>query len=150
MKETTYKNLLKQMEALIEGENDEIAVMSNASALLKTELGHHWVGFYIVRDSGLVLGPFLGPAACFRIAYNKGVCGASWARRETVVVPDVDAFPGHIACSSLSRSEIVVPVFKGDKVAAVLDIDSAELGSFDETDRKYLEEICSLISQTIY
>ncbi len=155
MKEEMYKGLVKQAAALIEGEKDEIAVMANISALLMSALGHHWIGFYIVRENPetgkeeLCLGPFQGPIACYRIGYGKGVCGTSWERRETVVVPDVDAFPGHIACSSLSRSEIVVPIFNKEKVTAVLDIDSADLDAFDSTDKLYLEEICRIISEAI-
>ena len=107
--------------------------------------GFWWTGFYIVKDGQLVLGPFQGPLACTRINYGKGVCGISWERKETVIVPDVDLFPGHIACSSLSRSEIVVPVFRGEDVFAVLDIDSKELSTFDETDKEWLEKITSLL-----
>ncbi len=155
-KEETYRNLIPQLASLVEGEKEETGVLANVSALLMAELKHHWIGFYLVREnpSGgkeeLWLGPFQGPVACYRIGYGKGVCGTAWARGETVVVPDVDAFPGHIACSSLSRSEIVVPLFRNGKVAAVLDIDSATLNSFDETDRFYLEQICQIISEAIY
>ncbi len=156
MKHQTYKNLIPQLRSLIAGETDGTSIMANAAALLKTELGHHWVGFYIVRENAqtgreeLCLGPFQGPVACYRIGYGKGVCGTAWAERETQVVPDVEEFPGHIACSSLSRSEIVVPMFRNEKVAAVLDIDSATLGSFDSTDKFYLEEVCRIISDVIY
>ncbi len=155
MKQAFYKELLKQLAALIDGESDMVAIMANVSALIKEQAGHHWVGFYIVRDNPatnvreLCLGPFQGPVACYRIGYGKGVCGTAWARRETVVVPDVEAFPGHIACSSLSRSEIVVPVFKDDEVTAVLDIDSAEPGTFDSTDAQYLEQACMMISEAV-
>ncbi len=149
MKKSKYEQLVVQVKSLIEGETDETAVLANAAALLKTELGYHWIGFYTVKQDKLVLGPFQGPVACYRIGYGKGVCGTAWARRESVIVPDVDAFPGHIACSSLSRSEIVVPIFKGQEVAAVLDIDSDELNTFDDTDRKYLEDICLLISKAL-
>ncbi len=155
MKEQTYRDLTRQLASLIEGEKDETAVLANASALLKSGLGHHWIGFYIVREDKetgteeLCLGPFQGPVACYRIRYGKGVCGTAWERRETVVVPDVDAFPGHIACSSLSRSEIVVPLFRNGKVSAVLDIDSAEPDTFDSIDKLYLEEICRIISEAI-
>ncbi len=156
MKQETYTNLIKQIRAIIEGEKDEISIMANAAALIHSALGHHWTGFYIVRQNEetgseeLYLGPFQGPAACYRIGYGKGVCGTAWAKAETQVVPDVDAFPGHIACSSLSRSEIVVPLFRNGKVAAVLDIDSAILNSFEHTDRIYLEQICGIIAETIY
>ncbi len=155
-KEGIYKGLLKQLAALIEGETDETGVLANASALIMSAFGHHWIGFYLVREnpsSGteeLWLGPFQGPVACYRIGYGKGVCGTAWARGETVVVPDVDAFPGHIACSSLSRSEIVVPLFMDKKVVAVLDIDSDKLDTFDSTDQLYLEQACRIISEAIY
>ncbi len=166
MKDSIYKNIISQLKGLVNGETDEIGVLANASALLSAELGHHWTGFYLVRGEAgreeLWLGPFQGPVACYRIGYGKGVCGTAWARGGTVVVPDVDTFPGHIACSSLSRSEIVVPLFRNEtpagdgptaqsrQVAAVLDIDSAHLNTFDETDRLYLEEICRIISEAIY
>ncbi len=154
MKKETYEQMLKQLAALIAGESDEVAIMANSSALIKEHFGHHWVGFYVVRDNSagveeLCLGPFQGPVACYRIGYGKGVCGTAWMRGETVVVPDVEAFPGHIACSSLSKSEIVVPLIKDDKVIAVLDIDSAELGTFDTLDAQYLEQACSLIARAI-
>ncbi len=151
-----HKELISQTASLIEGETEGIGVMANVAAAIKYATGHHWVGFYIVRDNPetgkeeLRLGPFQGPVACYRIGYGKGVCGTAWKLAETVIVPDVDAFPGHIACSSLSRSEIVVPVFSNGKVAAVLDIDSADLNSFDETDKVCFEEICRLISKGIY
>ena len=142
MKEEQYKLLVSQIAALIEGEKDMIAVMSNVAAAIHQAMGFWWTGFYRVVDGELVLGPFQGPVACMHIPYGKGVCGTAWQREETVIVPDVEQFPGHIACSSASKSEIVVPVFGIDgKVTAVLDIDSDELGTFDETDRKYLEEI---------
>ncbi len=156
MKDRIYKDLVQQLAALIKGETDETGVLANASALMMTALKHHWIGFYLVRENPengrneLWLGPFQGPAACYRIGYGKGVCGTAWASGETVIVPDVDAFPGHIACSSLSRSEIVVPIFRNGEVGAVLDIDSADLNSFDDTDRRYLEQICQIISETIY
>ncbi len=156
MKDETYKNLLLQLAAIIDGEKDETGVLANASALLSSALGHHWTGFYLVRENTgnnteeLRLGPFQGPVACYRIGYGKGVCGTAWARGETIIVPDVDAFPGHIACSSLSRSEIVVPLFRNGKVAAVLDIDSATLNTFDSTDQLYLEQACRIISEAIY
>ena len=148
MKEEQYKLLVSQIASLIEGEKDLIAVMSNVAAAIHQTMGFWWTGFYRVADGELVLGPFQGPVACMHIAFGKGVCGTAWQRAETVIVPDVEQFPGHIACSSASRSEIVVPVFGIDgKVAAVLDIDSDQLATFDETDRKYLEEICTLINQ---
>ncbi len=144
----TYQTLLSQLKALIEGETDTIAVMANVSAVIHEALGFWWTGFYRVVDGELLLGPFQGPVACMHIAYGRGVCGTAWKRAETIVVPDVEQFPGHIACSSLSRSEIVVPVFAKDdptKVVAVLDIDSKELNNFDDTDKQYLEAVCKLL-----
>ena len=142
MKEEKYKLLVSQIASLIDGESDQIAVMANVSAAIHQSMGFWWTGFYRVIGDELVLGPFQGPVACMHIPYGKGVCGTAWQREETVIVPDVEQFPGHIACSSASKSEIVVPVFGVDgKVTAVLDIDSDELATFDETDRKYLEEI---------
>ena len=147
-KEEKYRLLTKQISALIEGETDAIAVMSNVSAAIHEEMGFFWTGFYRVKEGELVLGPFQGPVACMHIGYGRGVCGTAWKQQETIVVPDVEQFPGHIACSSLSRSEIVVPVFSQDgSVQAVLDIDSKELATFDNIDRQYLEEICKLISR---
>ena len=147
-KEEKYRLLTKQISALIEGETDAIAVMSNVSAAIHEEMGFFWTGFYRVKEEELVLGPFQGPVACMHIGYGRGVCGTAWKQQETIVVPDVEQFPGHIACSSLSRSEIVVPVFSQDgSVQAVLDIDSKELATFDDVDRQYLEEICKLISR---
>lgn len=147
-KEEKYRLLTKQISALIEGETDAIAVMSNVSAAIHEEMGFFWTGFYRVKEGELVLGPFQGPVACMHIGYGRGVCGTAWKQQETIVVPDVEQFPGHIACSSLSRSEIVVPVFSQDgSVQAVLDIDSKELATFDDVDRQYLEEICKLISR---
>ena len=141
-----YRLLTKQISALIEGETDAIAVMSNVSAAIHEEMGFFWTGFYRVKEGELVLGPFQGPVACMHIGYGRGVCGTAWKQQESIVVPDVEQFPGHIACSSLSRSEIVVPVFSQDgSVRAVLDIDSKELATFDDVDRQYLEEICKLI-----
>lgn len=130
---------------MLEGENDLTANMANLSAMIHREFGFWWTGFYRVCNEELVLGPFQGPIACTRIAYGKGVCGTAWKRQETIVVPDVEEFPGHIACSSESRSEIVVPVWRDDKVIAVLDIDSEKLGTFDETDKVWLEKIVRLL-----
>ena len=150
MKEEQYKLLVSQIASLIDGEGDMIAVMSNVAAAIHQAMGFWWTGFYRVIDDELVLGPFQGPVACMHIPYGKGVCGTAWQRAETVIVPDVEQFPGHIACSSESRSEIVVPVFGNDgKVMAVLDIDSERLATFDDTDRKYLEEICQRIRLSI-
>lgn len=143
-KESTYKELFKKICSVVDGETDTIANMANTAALIHETFGFWWTGFYIVKDNQLVLGPFQGPVACTRIPYGKGVCGTAWKRKESVVVEDVELFPGHIACSSLSRSEIVVPVFDGDGVVAVLDIDSKELAAFDETDRVWLEKIVSI------
>ena len=140
-----YKELYKQLASLLEGESDQIANMANMAALLHETFGFWWTGFYIVKSEQLVLGPFQGPIACTRIPYGKGVCGTSWQRQETIVVPDVHEFPGHIACSSLSRSEIVVPIFSNNEVYAVLDIDSKELATFDEADKDWLEKIVELL-----
>ncbi len=144
-KEERYAALLPQVKSLCEGENDIIAKMANVSALLHREFGFWWTGFYRVENNELLLGPFQGPIACVHIAYGRGVCGTAWKERRTVVVPDVEEFPGHIACSSESRSEIVVPVFKGDYVIAVLDIDSRELSTFDEVDSRWLEKVVEFI-----
>ncbi|MFC0517926.1 GAF domain-containing protein [Mucilaginibacter angelicae] len=141
-----YTTLIPQIEALLYGEPDLVANMANVAAALKEQFKWFWVGFYLVKENELVLGPFQGPVACTRIGLGKGVCGAAWQQAKTLVVPDVDAFPGHIACSSLSRSEIVVPVFKDDKVVAVLDVDSELLDQFNETDAQYLEQIVKLIN----
>lgn len=144
-KEAAYREVLTVIQGLFEAETDRIACMANVAAVLMEAFGHHWVGFYRVMGDQLVLGPFQGPLACMRIGYGKGVCGSAWAENRTLIVPDVDKFRGHIACSSLSRSEIVVPVRCDDgQVMAVLDIDSARLDAFSETDRHYLEKICSL------
>ena len=144
-KENTYQEIYKQIESVVSGETDQIANMANTAALLHEAFGFWWTGFYIVKENQLVLGPFQGPVACTRIRFGKGVCGTAWKRRETIVVPDVHQFPGHIACSSLSQSEIVVPMFRGEDVYAVLDIDSKELSTFDETDRVWLERIAGLL-----
>ena len=140
-----YQNLYKQLESLVSGEKDQIANMANMAAMIHETFGFWWTGFYIVKGEQLVLGPFQGPVACTRIPYGKGVCGTSWQRQETIVVPDVEEFPGHIACSSLSRSEIVVPIFSNGSVYAVLDIDSKELATFDDLDKEWLEKIVELL-----
>ena len=150
-KDQKYSQLIKEATALLDGESDRIANMANLAALIHETMEFWWTGFYIVRAGKdgieqLVLGPFQGPVACTRIALGRGVCGTSWQRRETIVVPDVEKFAGHIACSSESRSEIVVPVFCNDKVSAVLDIDSRYLNTFDETDARYLEQIVKLLN----
>ena len=140
-----YEMLMPQAAALVEGETDVIARMANVAALLHREMGFWWTGFYRVADGELVLGPFQGPIACTRIAYGRGVCGTSWKEDRTIAVPDVEQFPGHIACSSESRSEIVVPVRQNGAIVAVLDIDSRDLATFDDTDRLYLERITDMI-----
>ena len=144
-KEQKYQEVYKQIDSVVDGEPDQIANMANTAALLHEAFGFWWTGFYIVKDGVLVLGPFKGPVACTRIGFGKGVCGTSWERKETIVVPDVHQFPGHIACSSLSNSEIVVPMFHGDDVYAVLDIDSKEFSTFDSTDQFWLEKIVRLL-----
>ena len=136
-----YPRLVSDLNALLWDETDEVARMANAAALVKEKMGFFWVGFYLVKEGQLVLGPFQGPVACMRIGYGKGVCGTAWKEARTIVVPDVDEFPGHIACSSLSQSEIVVPVFKDGVVTGVLDIDSTDLGTFDRIDSFWLERI---------
>jgi GAF domain-containing protein len=145
-----YLQLLPQLKALLSGESDLIANLANTAAAIHQAFGFHWVGFYLVKESELVLGPFQGPVACTRIGFGKGVCGTAWKENETQLVPDVDLFPGHIACSSLSRSEIVVPLrnTKGE-VIAVLDVDSSLLNDFSEEDREHLEEICSWLGQIL-
>lgn len=143
--EEKYKLVYRQVEAMVSMEHDPIANMANVAALLHETFGWWWTGFYRVEGESLVLGPFQGPVACTRLPYGRGVCGTAWERRETIVVPDVDQFPGHIACSSLSRSEIVVPIFKDDAVVGVLDIDSKELSAFDQTDAFWLEKIVALL-----
>mgnify|MGYP003466052617 FL=1 len=141
-----YEQLLPQIKALIADETDTVANLANICAVLKYNMpGFFWVGFYSIKGDELVLGPYQGPLACTRIQLGKGVCGAAALRRETIIVPDVDKFPGHIACSSLSRSEIVIPLYNGDDVVGVLDIDSDELNMFDEIDKKYLEELCGWV-----
>ena len=152
-KTENYQLLVEQIRSLIEGERDAVAVMANVAAAIHEAMGFWWTGFYRVMpkagsdDNELVLGPFQGPVACMHIPFGRGVCGTVWERRQTIVVPDVELFPGHIACSSLSRSEIVVPVIAASgEVVAVLDIDSRELSTFDDTDSQYLETICSYIA----
>lgn len=144
-KKELYENLLPQIKSLVEGESDIIANMANVTACLKDTFNFWWVGFYRVIANELVLGPFQGPLACTRIRKGKGVCGTAWQESKTVIVPDVDEFPGHIACSSLTKSEIVVPVYKNDEIVAVLDIDSERLATFDETDQEYLEELVTYL-----
>ena len=145
-KEDQYQSLIPQIKALLEGETDLIANLATVAAALKEQFNSLWVGFYLTKNNELVLGPFQGPVACTRIQKGRGVCGTSWAKAETLIVPDVEKVPGHIACSSLSRSEIVVPIIRNKNVIGVLDVDSKEPGHFDETDKKYLEEIVELIS----
>ena len=144
-KEERYQELIPQIKSLITGESDQIANLANISAALNEQFGWMWVGFYLVKGEELVLGPFQGPVACTRIKKGRGVCGTAWAEQKTIIVPDVDAFSDHIACSSRSRSEIVIPMMSGDDIVGVFDIDSSELDTFDEIDQKYLEEIVSLI-----
>lgn len=144
-KSEKYTELLKTAGSLIDQKAGIIANMANISALIHQTLGFWWTGFYLVRDSELVLGPFQGPVACTRIGYGKGVCGTAWKKQETVIVPDVEEFPGHIACSSESKSEIVVPVWSENAIIAVLDIDSENLNTFDETDKTFLEAICRML-----
>lgn len=144
-KEEQYQALIPQIKGLLDGEPDLIANLANIGAALKEQFGWFWIGFYLVKNDQLVLGPFQGPVACTRIAKGRGVCGTSWATAKTLIVPDVEKFPGHIACSSLSKSEIVVPLFHNNEVVGVLDVDSSSLDSFDTTDQQYLEQIVQLI-----
>lgn len=146
-KEQIYTAFHKQYKELIRGEENLIAVLGNTSAALKEAFGFFWVGFYLVENENLVLGPFQGSVACTKIAKGKGVCGTSWEQKEIQIVPDVELFPGHIACSSLSKSEIVIPIYKMDKVVAVLDVDSEHLNTFDEVDAHYLNSICQCLSE---
>lgn len=146
-KKEQYALLLKQVQGLLEGESDRVANMANVAAVLHEAFGFWWTGFYLVQGRELVLGPFQGPVACTRIPFGRGVCGTAWQQGKTVVVPDVEEFPGHIACSSASRSEIVVPVIKGNDVVAVLDIDSRELATFDARDAAGLEAIAALLAK---
>lgn len=151
-KAARYEEILPQIYAVIETESDLVANLANVAAILKECFDFFWVGFYLVKPhvdlEELVLGPFQGPLACTRIRKGKGVCGTAWEQKQTLVIADVAQFPGHIACSSLSRSEIVVPVLHRNKVCAVLDVDSSELNSFDETDRKYLEQLAQRLAQS--
>ncbi|MBQ8553367.1 MAG: GAF domain-containing protein [Alistipes sp.] len=144
-KEQKYALLYKQIAALTEGESDTIANMANVAAMIHFTFGFWWTGFYRVAGEELVLGPFQGPLACSRIKYGRGVCGTAWREQQTQVVPDVEQFPGHIACSSMSRSEIVVPVWRGEEIVAVLDIDSEHLATFDEVDKEWLKRIVALL-----
>lgn len=148
-KASRYKTLVPQIEALTAGEQDLIANLSNIAAALRQTMNFFWVGFYLVKSNELVLGPFQGPIACTRIGFGKGVCGACWKEKKVMLVPDVDAFPGHIACSSDSKSEIVLPAFKNGEVALVLDVDSDKLNDFDETDQTYLTEVMHIIEKMI-
>lgn len=145
-KEAQYHSLIPQIAALISGEEDQIANLANVAAALKEQFNWFWVGFYLVKNDELVLGPFQGPVACTRIKKGKGVCGASWAQNEVLIVPDVDQFPGHIACASASRSEIVLPLYLAGEIVGVLDVDSEYLAHFDEIDAKYLKEILSFLN----
>lgn len=146
-REEKYKTLIPQISSLIDGEEDLIANTSNIAAALRQTFHFFWVGFYFVKNNELVLGPFQGDIACTRIQLGKGVCGSSWKNKEPIIVPDVDAFPGHIACSSSSKSEIVIPIFKNDEVIAVLDVDSDTYNDFDLIDQTYLEQIAKIISK---
>jgi GAF domain-containing protein len=148
-KSEQYEELLTQLKYLIGNEVNSIANLANIAAGLKEFFDFFWVGFYLVDQNELVLGPFQGPVACTRIALGKGVCGAAWKNNQTILVPNVDEFPGHIACSSLSKSEIVVPIRKGNAIIGVLDVDSSELNDFDEIDQKYLEELCAWLGSIL-
>lgn len=148
-KEARYQSLVPQIESLITGENDAVANLANIAAALRQAMNFFWVGFYIVKNNELVLGPFQGPIACTRIAFGKGVCGACWKEKKVMLVPNVDEFPGHIACSSDSKSEIVLPAFKNQEVALVLDVDSDRLNDFDATDEKYLLQVMKLVERFI-
>ena len=147
-KEEIYQALLPQVEALISGEQDLVANLANIAAALREAFGFFWVGFYVVQGQELVLGPFQGPIACTRIAYGRGVCGTAWKEQKTQLVPDVEAFPGHIACSSASKSEIVVPAFQDGEVFLVLDVDSDQLDDFDAVDQRYLEALMGMLEKT--
>src|ERR1700712_2431378 len=145
-KAENYTSLIPQIDALITGEPDLVANLANIAAALKEQFKWFWVGFYLVKNNELVLGPFQGPVACTRIAKGKGVCGVSWQKAETLIVPDVEEFPGHIACSALSRSEIVIPLFHNNEVVGVLDVDSEELAKFNDTDAEYLQQVVKLVN----
>ena len=145
-KEEQYESLIPQIEALLYGETDLIANLANICAALKEQFGWFWVGFYLVKNDELVLGPFQGPVACTRIKKGKGVCGASWQQEQTLIVPNVDEFPGHIACASASKSEIVLPLYKANEIIGVLDVDSEYLSHFDEVDELYLKKIISFLN----
>ena len=151
-REEQYKQLVRQLLALLEGEHADMAVLANTAAALRDTFGERffWVGFYMVSEGELVLGPFQGPVACMHIARGKGVCGTCWEQEKTIVVPDVEQFRGHIACSSESRSEIVVPVKRGKEVAGVIDIDSRSLNAFDEIDACYLEKVAAIVARQLY
>lgn len=149
-----YEQFIPELTLLIQDEHNEVSVLANISAAIKEQFEFFWIGFYLVDkedEKHLVLGPFQGSTACYRIPFGKGVCGTAWKEEQTIVVPDVEQFEGHIACSSLSRSEIVVPIFnKEDQIVGVLDIDSTELNTFDDIDKKYLEKVCKIITTTLY
>ena len=144
-KEEQYQSLLPQIKGLLSGETDQVANLANVAAALKEQFDWFWVGFYLVKDDELVLGPFQGPVACTRIKKGRGVCGTSWEKSEVIIVPDVDEFPGHIACAAASRSEIVLPLYHQGNIVGVLDVDSVELANFDEIDAKYLQQILDLL-----
>ncbi|NIE98283.1 GAF domain-containing protein [Acinetobacter sp. Tr-809] len=144
-----YQSILPQIQSIVEDESDVIANLANICAALKQQFGWFWIGFYLVKESELVLGPFQGPIACTRIAKGRGVCGTAWQQRQVIVVPDVDQFPGHIACSSASKSEIVLPIMKNGQCVGVLDVDSDELNQFDEVDAEYLQQLITLIETFI-
>jgi len=146
-KKEQYESLLPQIKGLLTGETDLIANLANVAAALKEQFGWFWVGFYLIKGDELVLGPFQGPVACTRIARGRGVCGASWLRNEILIVPDVDQFPGHIACASASRSEIVLPLYRDNNIIGVLDVDSEYLAHFDDVDSLYLNKIMNLIHE---
>lgn len=148
-KAESYASLIPQIKALTDGENNRVANMANIVSALKMTFNFFWVGFYLVEGEQLVLGPFQGPIACTRINFGKGVCGSAWKQTECLIVPDVEVFPGHIACSSLSKSEIVVPIIKENKVIGVLDVDSTELNDFDDIDKTYLTELCDWLSSIL-
>jgi len=148
-REESYQEIIPQIEALMAGEADLIANLANISAALKQAFAFFWIGFYLVKDNELVLGPFQGPVACTRIQYGKGVCGKAWQDKTSIIVPDVDKFPGHIACSSLSKSEIVMPIFKDGQVWLILDIDSDQVNNFSELDKNYLSQIVQIIEKSM-